>query len=260
MPPKRKIAFVLASTDHGAMIVNRFDGVQSESGPYGVGHELMESSHFGAVELTDIAKLLEARRKTGGDGVVALDIGANIGVYTLDMARLMTDWGNVLAFEPQERLFCALAGNIALNNAFNAKPVCAAVGATTQTIHIPQPDYRRAGSFGSISMRREDDRHEAGQTLDYDASVPVMQITVDSLKLPRVDLIKIDVEGMEMDVLTGAGETIARCRPALFVEHQHVGRNPLAQRLDALGYTMFDNGRDFLAVHRDDRLRASVAG
>ncbi len=260
MPPKRKIAFVLASTDHGAMIVNRFDGVPSESGIYGVGHELLEHGHFAAIELTDIAKLLQARRQSGGDGVVALDVGANIGVFALEMARLMTDWGSVLAFEPQERLFYALAGNIALNNAFNAKPVCAAVGASTQTIRIPQPDYRRAGSFGSISLRREDDRHEAGQTLNYDAGVPVMQITIDSLQLPRVDLIKIDVEGMELDVLTGAAETIARWRPALFVEHQHVGRQTLAQRLDALGYSMFDNGRDFLAVHREDRVRASVPG
>lgn len=260
MAPKRKIAFVLAATDHGAMIVNRFDGVASEAGPYGVGHELLESGHFAAVELTDIAKLLAARRQSGGDGVVALDIGANIGVYTLDMARLMTDWGSVLAFEPQERLFYALAGNIALNNAFNARPVCAAVGATTETIRIPQPDYRRAGSFGSISLRREDDRQEAGQPLDYAAGVPVVQVTVDSLNLPRVDLLKIDVEGMELDVLAGAAETIARCRPALFVEHQHVGRQPLAQRLDALGYTMFDNGRDFLAVHRADRVRAAAAG
>jgi FkbM family methyltransferase len=253
MRPSRQISFILAATDHGAMIVNRFDHVHTETADYGVGHELMASGHFAAAELSDIAHMLQARRKRLGDGVVALDVGANIGVFTLEMARLMTGWGNVLAFEPQERLFCALAGNIALNNAFNAKPILSAVGAATQTIMIPQPDYGRGGSFGSLSLRRQDDRREVGQPLDYDAGVPVMQVTIDSLRLPRVDLIKLDVEGMEIEALDGARETLARCRPSMFIEHQHVGRQRLGALLDGLGYAVSDNGRDFLAIPREER-------
>ncbi len=253
MRPRRQIAFILAATDHGAMIVNRFDHVHTATSDYGVGHELMAAGHFADVEIRDVAAMLQARRKSRGDGVVALDIGANIGVFTLEMARLMTGWGNVLAFEPQERLFCALAGNIALNNAFNAKPILSAVGAVAETIMIPRPDYQRSGSFGSLSLRRQDDRRELGQAVDYDAGVPVMQVTIDSLRLPRVDLIKLDVEGMEIEVLEGARETLGRCRPAMFIEHQHVGRERLWPLLDALGYAMADNGRDFLAIPREDR-------
>ena len=256
MHPNRLIAFVLVSTDHGTMIVNRFDHVHTETSDYGVGHEMMAGSHFAVVELSDVAATLRNRRKSRGDGVVALDVGANIGVFTLEMARLMTDWGSVLAFEPQERLFCALAGNIALNNAFNAKPILSAVGAATGTIMIPQPDYRRHGSFGSLSLRRQDDRREVGQTLDYDAAVPVMQVTIDSLRLPRVDFIKLDVEGMEIEALEGARETLGRCRPAMFIEHQHVGRDRLLPLLESLGYAMADNGRDFLAIPREDRAGA----
>jgi FkbM family methyltransferase len=259
MHPRRRVAFVLASTDHGAMIVNRFDHVVTETADYGVGHELMDAGHYAAAELGDIRRMLQARRLSHGDGVVALDIGANVGVFTLEMARLMTDWGRVLAFEPQERLFCALAGNIALNNAFNAQPILSAVGATTRTITVPQPDYRRPGSFGSISLRREDDRNEAGQPLDYDAGMPVRQVTIDSLRLPRVDLIKLDIEGMEIEALDGARDTVGRCRPALFIEHAHVGRARMGALLEALDYAVTDNGRDFLATPREDRDRAGPA-
>ena len=60
------------------------------------------------------------RRRFHGDGVVAIDCGANIGVHTVEWAIAMTGWGSVVAIEAQERIYYALAGNIAINNCFNA--------------------------------------------------------------------------------------------------------------------------------------------
>ena len=87
---------------------------------------LLSNSCYGPNEAAMVSTLLDARRRHFGDGVNVLDIGANIGAFTIKWARHMDGWGRVLAFEAQERIFHALAGNVALNNCFNARPFWAA--------------------------------------------------------------------------------------------------------------------------------------
>src|SRR5215510_4509215 len=136
--PKRKIAFVLAASDHGTMIVNRLDYrmVDHKSG-FGVGFQILEGSSFDPGEVDTALTLLDLRRKHFGDGIVALDCGANIGVHTIEWAKRMSGWGQVIAIEAQERLFYGLAGNIAINNCFNARALHAAVAARSGTMKIP---------------------------------------------------------------------------------------------------------------------------
>src|SRR6478752_4285176 len=144
----RKLAFVLASTNQGAMIVNRFD--YRMAGPdsgYGVGFQLLEQGAFDPVEVELAVQLLEQRRRYHGDGVVAIDCGANIGVHTIEWATAMTGWGSVIAIEAQERIYYALAGNIAINNCFNAQAIFAAVAADNGVLNVPQPDYLVPASF-----------------------------------------------------------------------------------------------------------------
>ena len=108
---KRKIAFVLAASDQGTLIVNRLDYrmVDATRG-YGVGYQLLESSAFDPEEVGIAVSLLNLRRQYHGDGVFALDCGANIGVHTVEWARQMTGWGSVLAIEAQERIFMRWPG------------------------------------------------------------------------------------------------------------------------------------------------------
>jgi hypothetical protein len=85
--PKRKIAFVLASSDHGTMIVNRFDyRMVDENRGFGVGFQLLEGSSFDPQEVNLALDLLTLRRKHFGDGVMAIDCGANIGVHAIEWA------------------------------------------------------------------------------------------------------------------------------------------------------------------------------
>jgi FkbM family methyltransferase len=238
----RPISFVLASTDHGPMIVNRLDIAQDAAGTiFGVGGQLFARGCFDPDEVTTGLEILADRRETQGDGVVALDIGANIGVFTLEWARAMTGWGEVVAFEPQDRLFYALAGNVALHNAYNVRPIHAAVGAESGSMMIPRPNYLRAGSYGSLELRYRGEKTEfIGQAVSYDEAdlVPVILVELDGYELPRVDLIKIDVEGMELDVLAGAAKTLARCRPSLIIEWIKVGLPAIVKALKPHDYVL----------------------
>jgi FkbM family methyltransferase len=257
----RPIAFVLAAANHGAMIVNRHDYRMADAAHgYGVGYQILNSSSFDQPEVNLLLALLRLRRMHFGDGVVALDCGANIGVHTLEWARAMTGWGRVTAFEAQERIFYALAGNIALNNCLNASARHAAVGAECGVLRIPQPDYLLPSSFGSLELRRSGTTEFIGQTIDYsDAAMsPVAMLTIDSLALPRVDLIKIDVEGMEAEVLAGAATTLAQARPVLLVEVIKADKEAITGRLSAAGYRLFHIGLNVMAVHEDDPVHGHI--
>ena len=251
----RKLAFVLASTNHGTMIVNRLD--YRMLGPdrgIGVGFQILETAGFDPVEVETAVQLLELRRRFHGDGVVGLDCGANIGAHTIEWAIAMTGWGSVIAIEAQERLYYALAGNIAINNCFNAIAMHAAVSSENGIMKIPTPDYLTASSFGSLELRQRDGNEFIGQPIDYseENTVAIRKLTLDALKLPRVDLIKIDIEGMELEALEGAQATIATSRPILLVESIKAGREILQAWLQVRGYHVVEAGLNLLAIHKSD--------
>jgi FkbM family methyltransferase len=259
--PPRKIGFILAATEHGAMILDRFDYRCDDHGTFGVGIELLDNAAYESFEVGSMVRLLAARRTHFGNGVMAVDCGANIGTHTLEWARSMTGWGSVIAIEAQERIFYALAGNIALNNCFNARALLAAVAATDGTMRIPTPDYLAPGTFGSLELRPSDTNEFIGQMIDYseDKLTEVRTLTIDSLGLARLDLIKIDVEGMEIEALEGARHTIERCLPIIMVERVKTDHDALAAALISHGYRLLSRAMNLLAIHPTDPSIAQVA-
>jgi FkbM family methyltransferase len=258
--PKRPIAYVLAATNHGSMIVNRYD--QAKSGPdtaFGVGAQLLANSCFDPDEIELALDLLSARREFFGPGVMAVDGGANIGVHTLEWARHMHGWGRVIAFEAQEPVFYALAGNIALNNCWNAVARWAALGEKEGFLDVPEPDYLRPGSFGSLELRQRATTEFIGQDVSYDAQdcVRTPMQTIDSLGLERLDFLKLDVEGMELEVLRGARATLERCKPIVMAEVIKSDPAALTAFFEGLGYGVIVEGMgiNILALHADDRTR-----
>ena len=155
---------------------------------------------------------------------VVLDIGANIGALTVPMARHCSD-GIVLAIEPQPVQFQFLCANIVLNSLMNARPVNAAVGSQQSQMKVPFLDPRVPNNFGGLDIRRAGD------------GPMVSCVTVDSMGLSKCDFIKVDVEGMEEDVLRGAMQTISRFSPLLWVESDRKEfQESLFNFLEGLGY------------------------
>ena len=134
-----------------------------------------------------------------GSGL-CLDIGANIGFMSMALASR----GPVIAFEPQEALFKLLVENTAGKSVecYNV-----ALGSAAGVAHMPRVRYGEKGNYGGV-------RIVSGGF----GTIEVPMRTLDSFGLEGVGLIKIDVEGYELEVLKGAVETIERCSPILYVE------------------------------------------
>ena len=167
-------------------------------------------------------------RQLLGEGDLVVDGGANIGCFSLFFARAVGATGAVYAFEPQRLIYQNLCANMALNGIANVAAWQAGLGAEPGTMTVPWIRYDRPGNFGGVALAAEGPGDK----------VPIT--TVDALDLPRCKLIKIDVQGMEGEVLRGADATIAKFRPYLYVENDIRERSPaLIQQLFDLDYRLY---------------------
>jgi FkbM family methyltransferase len=251
----RPIPFVIVASNHGTMIINRNDYrmVDANSG-YGLGFQILNTSSFDQSEVDFALGMLSLRRQYFGDGVVALDCGANVGVHTIEWAKYMHKWGSVIAIEAQERIYYALAGNVAINNCLNATAVWGAVGRENAEIKIPVPNYLAPSSFGSLELKHSATNEYIGQAIDYSEEnmASIQQRAIDSFGLQRLDFIKIDVEGMELDVLAGASNVIQTFQPIMMIEIIKSDRAKIEAVLKSQGYEVFPLGINILAVHGAD--------
>lgn len=146
-------------------------------------------------------------------GMAVLDIGANIGAHSIYLSKLVSPNGQVTVFEPQRTLFHILCGNLALNQVSNTVAFNAAVGSAHGTIHVPRLDYTKGANFGGLSLG------------EWEQGDVVQVLTLDSLAFKRCSFIKIDVEGMELEVLHGAMKTLSKHKPLLYVENDRAEKS-----------------------------------
>jgi len=161
-------------------------------------------------------------------GMTVLDTGANIGCHTVFMAKKVGTTGQVHAFEPQRIIHQALVANLALNAIENTRAHHCGVGLKESTLTVPQINYAADGNFGGLALG----------SFDRGEQVPLRSI--DSLDLPACHFIKIDVEGMETEVLLGAKHTLQKYKPYLYVENDRRERSAeLIETLFSAGYRLY---------------------
>ena len=166
-----------------------------------------------------------------------LDVGGHIGLVSLPVSRVLAPGGRVFAFEPARANLRYLKRHIALNAAANIEVVEALVGAEPRDAVA---FFEQAGPTGQNSVLARDGHRETTRP----------QITLDTFcnaRALRPEVVKIDVEGAEIDVLQGARETLRRHRPLVFlsVHPRHLralGRDEaeLHDCIAALGYRCLD--------------------
>lgn len=188
---------ICLETTFGPFIMNRHDR-----------HQPMAIVRTGAPHIeAEIAKLLTIADALP-HGAIAVDAGANIGLIAVPLAQtLQHKLGSVIAFEPQRLIYYMLAGNTALAGLQNLTCLQMALSDRAGEIHVPVLDPYSSQDFGTVSLVEE---RQAGEI--------VQALKLDQLGLERLDLIKIDVEHMELAVLNGAEATILRHRPFIWIE------------------------------------------
>lgn len=161
-------------------------------------------------------------------GDVVVDVGANVGTHTVALAKAVGASGAVLAFEPQRFVHQVLCANVALNALTWVRTYHAALGRTPGGVVVPDIDYAAPGNFGGLALG------------DWREGETVPRLTLDGFGLARCALLKVDVEGMEADVLAGAAELLSRARPVVYFENNGPAGAPAAcaQLLDR-GYSLF---------------------
>jgi FkbM family methyltransferase len=179
-----------------------------------------------------------------GPGAVGVDVGAAEGVYTLGML-VSNRGGDVHAFEPNPDEARVLRRMAVTYPRLQVHEVALSDTSGTAEFRIPIVGGTRMSGLGSLG----------GAVTDIGDEVEVLTVTVARLddelaEAPRVDVVKIDVEGLEDSVLDGADAVLRRHRPSLLIEmeQRHRGNDPrptmekLVTEYGLTGYAVFPDG------------------
>jgi FkbM family methyltransferase len=188
--------------------------------------------------------LFDVYRKRAVSGTAAIDVGANIGIHTLVLSRCVGESGRVYSYEPNQDLCERLRENVMLNGIANVT-------------------LRNRGAAAADCMLRFQSRQEEFNLglgrFDKTGSieVPVVRLDSDLHFDGKISLIKIDVEGMELDVIRGARQLIMEHQPALVLEcnrkwtlnelRDHI---PYTVTISSIPETLLDRPRNLDGVAR----------
>jgi FkbM family methyltransferase len=158
-----------------------------------------------------------------------IDVGANIGSHTVFFSKFCNK-GLVYAIEPQFYIFQLLVANSVLNGCFNVKHFNAAISNdynSLKLINLP-PASSNNINYGEFKIHNDEN------------GIETKCLTIDSMELTHLDLIKVDVEGHEMSVIESAIESIKKFKPYLYVEFNNSkGNKELLETISKLGYNIY---------------------
>ncbi|MFC0876307.1 FkbM family methyltransferase [Saccharicrinis sp. FJH2] len=172
---------------------------------------------------------------------VFIDIGANIGLYTLYASRLVSYKGKVISFEPFPRNHAALVKNVKLNGFNNITCEKMAVGEREDFIKLYYDENEH--NLGMVTAMPVD------QGISEDVKVTSLDDYLQVHPVVKIDLIKIDVEGFEYNCLKGMKNTLSKFKPSLLIEilkdnesAQNENSHSLLKELGYRKYYIDDNG------------------
>lgn len=203
----------LVNGRHGTFVANRNDKF--------VGGALITYGEFSELE-TDFFKSVV------NDKTTVIEVGANIGAHTVWLAK---NAKRVIAIEPQPFVYYTLCANIVLNSLQNVECLNIAVGQGSEYISVPKLDQSQLSNFGGVELRNF-------QAKEY-AQVPLVSLDEIFVRygISGQVFLKIDVEGMELEVLKSGTTAIKAIKPFMYVENDRPEKsNELLAYIKSLGY------------------------
>jgi len=198
----------LLPTRHGSMLVNRNDIFMGQS-----------FLHYGECCQFEIETLLQILAHPQASTGLVVEVGANMGVHTIPLAQFLAGQNRpMLAFEPQQVVYQQLCANLALNGLMNVTALPYACSRAQGALAFTPPDYTQPGNFGATALHRS----PSSPNLQTVPCHPLDELAATHFPGQPVALIKIDVEGHELQVLEGAQSTLSRHRPILYLENDRI--------------------------------------
>lgn len=181
------------ATEYGVISVIECDSVVSKS--------LIDYGEWAKNELSTLNYFIN-------EDDVIVDVGAYIGTHSLAFSNMAPN-GKVLSFEARKDIFKILKSNT--DSHHNIEVLNCGLGSGNYTMAIEKVNLDKNENFGGLELKSIDNG-------DADVIEGVEIKTIDSISLDKVDFMKVDVEGMEYDVLNGSIDTIERFKPTIFLE------------------------------------------
>ena len=185
---------------------------------------------------------------------MVLDIGANLGTFCIPLARKIPKL-KFHAFEPQRIINYQLCANVVINGLDNVYTYELALSNEDTDVELAMPDYAKETNIGAFSIDAEVRKNEY-ECATVNTTDKIQLIPLDMMLFDNIKLIKIDVEGHELEVLKGGIETIkANNYPPIIFEAwtwkpwYQEKRKSLLDYLKGHGYEIQQLGENNLAKH-----------
>ncbi len=192
----------------------------------------------------------EFAKRVVKEGDCCVDMGANLGYHTITLANLVGNRGSVFAFEPQRITFQQLNCNIFLNKLDNVKALNCALGESDSFVHVERVDYYRTveGYYGTNIGNTSVNFNSVGD------QIPLVKL--DSFGFQKMDFVKIDIQGSELNALRGAVATINAFKPLIFIEIEephllkfNTNSSALIDFIKGLGYGVLKIDNEYPCDH-----------
>ncbi|MCX7697934.1 MAG: FkbM family methyltransferase [Candidatus Goldbacteria bacterium] len=181
-------------------------------------------------------------------GMVCYDIGAHVGYYSLLFSRYVGKTGMVYAFEPLPRNLKYLNNHLTLNKLLNVKII----------------PYAVSFKKGYSKLLFENENQSFIARLDVNGNLKINTICIDELVKNNLilspNIIKIDVEGHELQVLMGAKQTLINFKPIIFVALDNMNtKKNIFDFLTNLGYNIYNLDLNLLKIENIDNINEIIA-
>ena len=183
-----------------------------------IGLSLREYGEFSEIELSLMSKFIMK------DDVV-FDIGSNIGAFTVPFAKKVGELGQVYAFEPQKVIYDLLQDNVNKNKLKNVKVFNVGIGKKKEELELNEIDYSKVGNFGGVSFKYDSSSFTKNiKNKKYKVKITNLN---EFMEIEKCNFMKIDVELMELDILTGGKNFLKKFRPILWIENHQFYPNEI---------------------------------
>lgn len=182
-------------------------------------------------------------------GKTIYDVGGHVGLITMFFARAAGESGRVITFEPNPQNYEAILDHIKINDLTNVKVIRIGLADTRAKQKFVVTD----SALGTAETDRQNKLLEDKNAQVYEIFVDTMDNQITVHKLPKPDFVKIDVEGLEYDVLLGMSNTISCFRPEMSIELHGIKERKIAEFLLSHYHRIYqvEDGIDITAKNID---------